>query len=186
VTHDPAAGPQHAQGLRKDPALAHRKVENTVRDDHVYGFVRERQLLGQSLADLKVRKTRGGRVSTCARHHLRRQFGCRGRSDEFASLVQRHLAARASVTIGRKPAEDLEEPWPNGVNAAQRGEPLEGPEVGFLHQVFCGGGVSDQSEGQSVEGLQMRQREFFERRVSGSSSFVEPRSSCATLTGFSF
>jgi hypothetical protein len=32
----------------------------------------------------------------------------------------------------------------------------------------------------------MRQREFFERRVSGSSSFVEPRSSCATLTGFSF
>ena len=39
---NPTAGPQHAQGLGKDPALACRKVENTVRDDHVYGFVRER------------------------------------------------------------------------------------------------------------------------------------------------
>src|SRR5262245_50192826 len=85
-----------------------------------------------------------------------------GEAVELDSLVQRHLTAGAAVAIGRKPAEDLEQPRANGLSTAQRIETLEGLEVGFLDQVFCCRGVPRQSEGQSVEGVQMRQRDLLE------------------------
>src|SRR5262249_13382831 len=108
---DSTAGPQHAQSFGKDPALPHRKVKNTVRDDHVYGFVRERQFLDQSLSDLTVGKIRGGRVPACACHHLPRHFDsdrgsatpnspcCEERIDAGAAPEVEHIFAGTEVRV---------------------------------------------------------------------------------------